>query len=83
MDMGSLTCEPLWLRVVHTKGTQAQTSLLNMVDSDGQKKMHPTLHTARGSNPGSSDLNSDVLCTELHVSDVASLVLFLCGRLLS
>ena len=52
-----------------TEGGQAQTSLHKRVDSEGQKKCF-SLCSARGSNPGSSDLNPDALTTELHVSPV-------------
>ena len=62
--MGSLTCAHIWLRAdVHTKWGQAQTSLhKSWLGGEGQKNC-PLSCASRGSNPRSSDLNSDCLTT--------------------
>ena len=69
MDMGSLTCAQIWVRArIHPKGGGGGGGGVRhkeVVDSEGHKSgMRPC--PARGSNPGSSDGNSDALTTDLR-----------------
>ena len=51
-DTGSLTCAQIWVLAVHTKSAQELTRR-------DRKKHRSSPCRARGSNPGSLDLNSD------------------------
>ena len=70
--MGSLTCAHIWVYVVHTKRGQAPTSLYTRVRLGGTEKLLSPC-PARGSNPGSLDLNSDALTTELRLLSHSSI----------
>ena len=66
MGMGSLTCAQIWVRAVHTKWQSGTTKqVCTRIDSEGQK-ICTSPCPARGSNPGSSDFNSDVQTTEIR-----------------
>ena len=70
VDMGSLTCAHIWVRAVHTKEGQAhyksaQESGTVKREDRGTEKLPFTL-PRQGIEPGSSDLNSDALTTELR-----------------
>ena len=67
MDMDSLTCAQIWARAAHTKrGPGIIKHVCPRVDSERQKQNCPSPSLTRGLNPGSSDLNSDALTTELR-----------------
>ena len=69
MDMGSVTCAQIWVRVVHTKGGRGgvrHKQVCTRFDSGGHCNCVSRCPD-RESNPGSSDLNSDALPTELHL----------------
>ena len=60
--MGSLTCTQIRVHAIHTKGGQAQTGLHE--SWLGETEVFCSACPTKGSNPGSSDLNSDSLTTE-------------------
>ena len=67
MDTGSITGAHIWMRAVHMKGGGGgvrHKQVCTRVDSERQKNCSSPC-PARGSNPGSSDLDSDSLTTEL------------------
>ena len=61
MDMGSLTCAYRWVRTVRGSGTNKSAHELTQRDRNNYFSPCP----ATGSNPGSSDLNSDSLTIDL------------------
>ena len=70
MVMGSLTCTYIWLRAVHTMGGGGEGGGGGGAGTNDYKSAKELTRrdrkncSARGSNPGSSDLNSDALTTE-------------------
>ena len=67
IDVGSLTCAQLWVRAVHVKvGSGTNKSAQELTRLRGVEKKCPSPCPTRGSNPGSSDLNSKALNAELH-----------------
>ena len=69
MHMGSLTCALIWVCAVYTKGGARHKQVCTRVDSGGHKNcLWPC--PARGSNPGSSGLNSDAVTTDLRPSSL-------------
>ena len=72
--MGCLTCAHIWVRAVHTKGSQAQTSL-DKSSVGGTEKLPLTLPRLPGDRTlGSSGLKSDALPTELRPSSPTDLL---------
>ena len=67
----SLSWAQIWVHAIHMKGGQAQTSLHKSCLGGTEKKLSLTPCSTRGLNPGSSDLNFDILTTELHHHYVA------------
>ena len=62
---GILMYTQIWVRAVHMKGGQAKTNLYKSWLGGTEKNCLSPCPT-RGSNPESSDLNSEALTTELH-----------------
>ena len=63
--VGSLTCEYIWVGAVRMKGESATKKFAQELTWRDRKTARYPAPT-RGSNPGSSDLNSDALTTELR-----------------
>ena len=64
MYMGSLTCAQTWVRAVYSRKGVTHNQVCTGVVSEGHKNACFSPGPARGSNPGSSDLNSNCLTTE-------------------